>query len=66
MNCQKILLDPSWIGAGCVIKVERSGTRGSEPYSSISYYLCSLSPKSRRLAAGIRGHWLPIKSSSLG
>ncbi len=25
-------LDPSWIGAGCVIKVERRGTRGSEPY----------------------------------
>ena len=51
-------LDPKWIGAGCVIKVKRSGTRGSEPYSSISYYLCSLSPQSRRLAAGIRGHWL--------
>ena len=26
-------LNPSWIGAGCVIKVERRGTRGSEPYS---------------------------------
>lgn len=51
-------LDPKWIGAGCVIKVERSGTRGSELYSSISYYLCSLSPQSRRLATGIRGHWL--------
>ena len=41
-------LDPSWIGVGCVIKVERSGTRGNEPYHSISYYLCSLSPQSRR------------------
>ena len=51
-------LDPSWIGVGCVIKVERSGTRGNEPYQSISYYLCSLSPQSRRLADGIRGHWL--------
>ena len=51
-------LDPKWIGVGCVIKVERSGTRGQEPYDSISYYLCSLSPQSRRLAEGIRGHWL--------
>ena len=51
-------LDPKWINVGCVIKVERSGTRGHEPYSSISYYLCSLSPQSRRLADGIRGHWL--------
>ena len=51
-------LDPSWIGASCVIRVERIGTRGIEPYSSISYYLCSLSPKSHRLAEGIRGHWL--------
>lgn len=51
-------LDPKWIGVGCVIKVERSGTRAHEPYQSISYYLCSLSPQSRRLADGIREHWL--------
>ncbi len=24
-------LDPQWIGVGCVIKVEGSGTRGNEP-----------------------------------
>ena len=51
-------LDPKWIGVGCVIKVERSGTRASEPYHRIGYYLCSLSPLSRRLADGLRGHWL--------
>lgn len=51
-------LDPKWIGVGCVIKVERSGTRGNKPYQSISYYLCSLPPQSQRLANGIRGHWL--------
>ncbi len=51
-------IDPSWIGVGCVIKVERSGTRGNQPYQSISYYICSLSPQSRRLVDGIRGHWL--------
>jgi predicted transposase YbfD/YdcC len=51
-------LDSRWIGVGSVMKVERSGTRGNEPYQSVSYYLCSLSPQSRRLADGIRGHWL--------
>ena len=28
-------IDPLWIGAGCVIKVERNGTRGSEPLGKI-------------------------------
>ena len=51
-------LDPLWVGVGSVIKVERGGTRANEPYQRISYYLCSLSPQSRRLADGIRGHWL--------
>ena len=51
-------LDPLWVGVGSVIKVERRGTRGNESYQRIGYYLCSLSPKSRRLADGIRGHWL--------
>ena len=51
-------LDPLWIGVGSVIKVERSGTRGNESYQRIGYYLCSLSPQSRCLADGIRGHWL--------
>jgi predicted transposase YbfD/YdcC len=51
-------LDPLWIGVGSVIKVERSGTRGNESYQRIGYYLCSLSPQSRRLANGIREHWL--------
>ena len=51
-------LDPKWMGAGCVIRVERSGTRGNQPYQRLSYYLCSLPPQSRRLADGIRGHWL--------
>lgn len=51
-------IDPKWKSAGCVIKVERSGTRSNEPYSRVSYYLCSLSPQSGRLADGIRGHSL--------
>ncbi len=50
-------IDPKWIGVGCVLKVERSGIRDDQPYQSISYYLCSLPAKSKRLADGIRGHW---------
>ncbi|NEP54234.1 MAG: ISAs1 family transposase [Moorea sp. SIO3C2] len=51
-------LDPLWMGVGCVIKVSRSGTRGNEPFKSISYYMSSKSPQSRRLVDGIREHWL--------
>ncbi|MGD1703314.1 ISAs1 family transposase [Dapis sp. BLCC M229] len=47
-----------WKGAGSVIRVKRSSNRGSKLVESISYYLCSLSPKSSTLASGIRGHWL--------
>jgi len=51
-------IDPKWPNVGCVIKVERSGLRGQEPYHHIGYYISSLSANSRRLAKGIRGHWL--------
>lgn len=51
-------IDAKWKSAGCVIKVLQSSTRKNEPCNSKSYYLCSLSPHSRRLAEGIRGHWL--------
>ena len=50
-------IDPKWRGVGCVMKVESSGIRGDEPYQSISYYICSLPAKSKRLADGIREHW---------
>jgi len=50
-------LDPAWIGISCVIRVERCGTRNSFPYRSLSYYIGSMSPRSRQLVAGIRGHW---------
>ena len=33
-------------------------TEKTRDRQSLSYYLCSLSPKSRRLPEGIRGHWL--------
>lgn len=40
-----------------MIRVKRFGTRGSSSYQSLSYYICSLSPLSRQIARGIRGHW---------
>ena len=50
-------LDPKWQSVGCVIKVERKGMRGKEPYHLIGYYMSSLPPTCKRLAEGIRGHW---------
>lgn len=56
-NVPENILDV-WKGAASVIRVKRSGNRGSKWVESISYYLCSLSPLSTTLASGIRGHWL--------
>lgn len=51
-------IDSKWPNVGCVIKVERFGITDEKPYHRIGYYISSLSPKSRSLAKGIRGHWL--------
>jgi predicted transposase YbfD/YdcC len=51
-------LDLKWHHVGCVIKVERKGMRGNEPYHRVGYYMSSLPPSCKRLAEGIRGHWL--------
>jgi predicted transposase YbfD/YdcC len=50
-------LDPKWSAVGCVIRVERTGTRAGLPYQHIGYYLSSLAPSTRRLAIGLRQHW---------
>lgn len=50
-------LDPKWNSVGCVMKVERQGTRGGQPYHRIGYYMSSLSPNNPKLANLIRGHW---------
>lgn len=50
-------LDPKWSRVGCVIRVERNGTRGGVPYQCFGYYLCSLAPHARHLARGLRQHW---------
>jgi predicted transposase YbfD/YdcC len=50
-------IDSKWKGVESVIRVTRSGERDGESYSTLSYYLSSLPPKSARIAKVIRGHW---------
>lgn len=50
-------LDPSWENVQSVIRVTRSGERDGNVFSTLSYYLSSLSPTSERIAKAIRGHW---------
>ncbi|WP_353839156.1 hypothetical protein [Moorena sp. SIO4E2] len=40
-----------------MIQVARFGTRSNQPYSTISYYISSLSPHSKKLVSCIRDHW---------
>jgi predicted transposase YbfD/YdcC len=50
-------IDPSWKGMESVIRVTRSGERDGKSYSTLSYYVSSLPPKSKRISKAIRGHW---------
>jgi len=50
-------IDSSWKGVESVIRVTRSSERDGKSYSTLSYYLSSLMPKSNRIAKVIRGHW---------
>ena len=46
-----------WSSIKSLIKVERSGHRGSKIYQQTMYYISSLSGYARFFAAKIRGHW---------
>jgi hypothetical protein len=50
-------IDSVWQKVESVIKVTRWGEREGKEYSSVGYYICSLSPNSTRIAKVIRGHW---------
>lgn len=50
-------IDAQWVGLQRVIKVERSGTRGTEPYSETMFYISSLQLKAQGFASMIRRHW---------
>lgn len=50
-------LDPDWIGVQRLIRVERTGTRGSNPYAETMFYISSLPTDATEFSARIRGHW---------
>ena len=50
-------LDVKWSKVGCILRVERTGTRADVSYQRVAYYLCSLAPHARHLAKGLRQHW---------
>lgn len=61
-RCVKVLeppaeIDPKWVGLQRVIKVERHGTRGTEPYSETMFYMSSLQLEAQGFADMIRRHW---------
>jgi predicted transposase YbfD/YdcC len=50
-------IDRSWVGIKSLIRVERNGTRGGQPYHEVVCYISSLINPAREFACGIRGHW---------
>lgn len=46
-----------WAGIKSLIRVERTGTRGGQPYHEVVCYISSLIHPAREFACGIRGHW---------
>lgn len=50
-------IDPKWVGVKRVIRVERSGYRGDEPFEEKMFYLSSLERNAQEFALLIRQHW---------
>ena len=50
-------LDPGWIGVQRLIRVERTGTRGSNPYAETRFHISSLRADATEFSARVRGHW---------
>lgn len=46
-----------WLGVQRLIRVERSGWRGTQPYRETMFYISSLAAEATDLSARIRGHW---------
>ncbi len=46
-----------WTGLKTLIKVERTGYRGKQPYLKVAYFISSLVAPAPVFAQGIRGHW---------
>lgn len=50
-------IDPEWVGLQRLIQVQRSGTRGNEPYAETVFYMSSLCSDAAGFAQRIRNHW---------
>lgn len=50
-------LDPKWMGVQRFIRIERSGTRGDEPFEETIFYISSLALDAAGFAQQIRQHW---------
>lgn len=50
-------IDPAWIGVRRLIQVERTGTRGGQPFAETMFYLSSLDLDAAGFAQRIRQHW---------
>lgn len=46
-----------WPDLACAVLVDRSGTRGGEPYAERRWYLTSLLSSAQHLGKIVRGHW---------
>jgi len=50
-------IDPAWLGVKRLVRVERSGTRGTQPFTETMFYISSLELDAQDLAQRIRQHW---------
>lgn len=46
-----------WAGLRCIVRVERSGTRGKKPYHETAFYISSHTASAEEFARIVRGHW---------
>ncbi len=53
----RVGLDEAWIGVQRLIRVERTGIRGTEPVHETMFYLSSLATDAEELSRRIRDHW---------
>lgn len=50
-------LATTWTGVQSLIRVERTGVRGTEPMHETMFYISSLTKDARQLGQWIRAHW---------
>lgn len=50
-------LDAAWVGVSRLIRVERTGIRGTEPVHETMFYFSSLAADAEELGRRIREHW---------